>query len=75
MQLVDLYSSIFCVIMFNRKEASEMPLIFKIDVLEALKAKGYTTYSLREFFPTRQFKNLGQKSLYRGRTSKQYAHC
>lgn len=25
-----------------------MPLKFKIDILEALKSKGYTTYTLRE---------------------------
>lgn len=25
-----------------------MPLKFKIDILEALKSKGYTTYALRE---------------------------
>ena len=30
------------------KEAIFMPLRYKIDVLEALKQKGYTTYSLRK---------------------------
>ena len=30
------------------KEAFFMPMKFKIDVLEALKEKGYTTYTLRK---------------------------
>jgi putative transcriptional regulator len=30
------------------KEVHFMPMKFKIDVLEALKAKGYTTYTLRK---------------------------
>ena len=30
------------------KEAFFVPLQFKIDVLEALKEKGYTTYTLRK---------------------------
>lgn len=34
-----------------------MPIVYKIDVLEALKAKGYTTYKLR------QDKLIGQRQL------------
>lgn len=34
-----------------------MPIVYKVDVLEALKAKGYTTYKLR------QDKLIGQRQL------------
>ena len=44
-----LFSCIFCVKMCTvEKEALFMALRYKLDILEALKAKGYTTYTLRK---------------------------
>lgn len=41
-----------------------MPLVYKIDVLQALKDKGYTTYKLR------QEKLLSESTLQKLRTNK-----
>lgn len=35
-------------ILMHPREVKRMPLRFKIDILEALKKKGYTTYTLRK---------------------------
>lgn len=42
-----LFSMYAVCIIFTRKEVIKLPMKYKIDVLAALKAKGYTTYKLR----------------------------
>ena len=39
---------VFCYNVDNEKGGDFLPLRFKIDILEALKEKGYTTYILRK---------------------------
>ena len=47
-KIVHLKSCISCAILcIVGKEAFVLPLVYKIDVLQALKEKGYTTYKLR----------------------------
>lgn len=48
MHNVHYYSCIFYGIILYRREGEKMPLKYKINVLEALKDAGYTTYKLKK---------------------------
>lgn len=48
MHNVHYYSCIFYGIIFYEREGDRMPLKYKINVLEALKDAGYTTYKLKK---------------------------
>lgn len=47
-EIMHLKSCITCVTIWTMEGVQFMPLQFKVDVLEALKEKGYTTYTLRK---------------------------
>lgn len=59
-----------CYTVFRRKEGFTLPINYKIDVLEALKKAGYTTYRLRneKIMGERVIQQLRQQELVSWKT-------